>query len=321
MQIYRGFSKSFKTWLLCVIVAVSVISLHPLGAGQYPPVFDFESLLNTYFDDESGLISFQDGRIIFAPDGSFNGQIAVLNSANKIVADFSFYNDYKVKNGVYARALVQTPADVTLTNPDIYTIVWLVDGKPVTRLPVRLEVASGGDDPFNPGTKFSFDGYWRTFAFLTDVSDSDDIPELHYWLGGKDLAPGKNTGKPFIALYRDGKMVAHNKKQGPGIIRSGHFDRAKSFLYFPHEVKKSPNAVYFRLKDWLVDGKYEIRVTRLSDGEMIRSFDFNVSGGKFEEHPRTKFGYEPQTDFIAPRVQKKGSSSLELETAIWIEDR
>ena len=42
---------------------------------------------------------------------------------------------------------------------------------------------------------------------------------------------------------------------------------------------------------------------------------------QYVEHPRTKFGYEPQTDFIAPRVQKKGSTSLELTESIWIEDR
>jgi hypothetical protein len=222
---------------------------------------------------------------------------------------------------VYALATVKTPADVTLTEPGSYTIVWLVDGKPVTRLPVELEVVSQGDDPFNPGKKYRFDGYWRTFAFLTHVSQDDDIPELHYWLGGKDLAPGKNTGKSFVALYRNGKMVAHSKEQVPGIIKSGHFDRAKTFLYHPHEVKKSANAIPFQLKDWLVDGKYEIQVTRQSDDKMIRSFDFKVVDGKFEEHPRTKLGYQPHTDYIAPRVQKKGSTALELEKAVWIEDR
>lgn len=321
MEKFRPYNKPVKSGLMLLFFTVSMGLLSPLAAQQYAPTFDFDALLNTYFDDESGLISFQDGRVIFAPEGSFNGQIAVLNSANKIVANFSFYNEYKVKNGVYARAMVQTPADITLTQPGIYTIVWMVDDKPVTRLPVRLEIAAGGDDPFNPGKKYRFDGYWRTFAFLTNVAVSEDMTELHYWLGGKDLAPGKKTGKPFVVLYRDGKMVAHNKKQGPGIIRAGHFDRAKTLLYFPHDIKKEANAIPFRLKDWLVNGKYEIRVTRLSDGEKIRSFDFKVINGKFEAHPRTKFGYEPQTDFIAPRVQKKGSTILELEEAIWIEDR
>lgn len=307
--------------LLTVIISVFGLPLYPLTAQSYSPTFDFESVLNTYFDDTSGLISFQGGRIIFAPDEPFKGQIAVLNSANEIVADFSFYEDYSVKNGVYAEATAITPADVKLTRPDLYTIVWLVDGKPVTRLPVRLEVASEGNDPFNPGKTYRFDGYWRTFAFLTDISKPDDIPELHYWVGGKDLAPGKETGRPFVALYRDGEMVAHMKKQGPGHFRVGHFEQERTFLYHPHKRKESPNARYFQLKDWLVDGTYEIQVTREADGKMIRSFDFRVSGGKFEPHPRTKLGYQPQTDYIAPRVQKKGSTALELEEAFWIQDR
>ncbi len=313
--------KLFEVLLLTFMSAVCFLWSPPLAAQQYSPTFDFESVLNTYFDDTSGLISFQAGRIIFAPDAPFHGQIAVLNSANEMVADFSFYPDYKVKNGVYAEALVKTPADVTLTKPDLYTIVWVVNGKPVTRLPFRLEIASGGNDPFNPGKTYRFDGYWRTFAFLTDVSEADDFPELHYWLGGKDLPSGKNSDRPFIALYRDGDMVAHSKKQGPGIIRSGHFDRARTLLFHPHKKKESPNARHFLLKDWLVDGKYEILVTRESDGKQIRSFDFQVSNGQFEPHPRTKLGYQPQTDYIAPRVQSKGATGLELEEAVWIADR
>ena len=152
-----------------------------IGFGQtYSPTFDYEKVLNTYFDDESGLISFQDARVIFAPDGKFNGQIAVLDSDNKILADYRFYEDYKSKEGVYARVQVQTPADITLTKPGIYTIVYLVDGKPVTRLPVKLAQSSAGDDPFNPQKTFRFDGYWRTFAFIImNTWKGEKFPEVH----------------------------------------------------------------------------------------------------------------------------------------------
>lgn len=321
MEISIDFTKPFKSALLVLILSVSVFSITPLAAQQYPPTFDFEKVLNTYFDDESGLISFQDYRVIFAPEGEFNGQVAVLDSANKIIAHFPFYKEYRPKNGVYARVQVQTPADVTLAQPDIYTLVFLVDGKPVSRLPVRLESASAGNDPFNPAKTYRFDGYWRTFAFLTmGTYKGEKFPLLNYWLGGKDLAPDKKRGRPFVTLHRDGEMVAHSQKT-QGHFMTGHFKRAEINLYHPHEEGKEANAKTFYLRDWLVDGKYEIRVTRQSDSAMIRSFDFEVVDGKFEEHPRTKLGYEPQTDYIAPRVQQRGSTTLELTEAVWIEDR
>jgi hypothetical protein len=321
MQKYIYLKRPIRSALIILLISGSLFSITPVSAQQYTPTFDFEQVLNTYFDDESGLISFQNYRVIFAPEGAFNGLVAVLDSANKIIASFPFYKEYRPKNGIYARVQVQTPADVTLTKPGIYTLVYVVDGKPVTRLPVRLELASAGKDPFNPGKKYRYDGFWRTFAFITmGTYKGEKFPLLNYWLGGKDLTAGKDRGRPFVTLYRDGKMVAHSQKT-QGHFMTGHFDRAKINLYHPHKEGKEANAKAFLLNDWLVDGKYEIRVTRQSDGAMIRSFDFKVINGKFEEHPRTKFGYQPQTDYIAPRVQKKGSTILELTEAIWIQDR
>lgn len=321
MQTYIYFNKPIRSVLIILLIFASLFSITPLAAQQYAPTFDFENVLNTYFDDESGLISFQDSKVIFAPESAFNGRVAVLNSVNKIIASFPFLKEYRPKNGIYARVQIQTPADVTLTEPGIYTLVYVVDGKPVTRLPVRLELASSGNDPFNPKKTYRYDGYWRTFAFITmGTFKAEKFPLLNYWLGGKDLAAGKNRGRPFVILYRDGNMVAHSQKT-QGHFMTGHFKHAEINLYHPHKQGKEYNAKPFLLKDWLVDGKYEIRVTRQSDGAMIRSFDFKVVNGKFEEHPRTKLGYQPQTDYIAPRVQKRGSTTVELTEAIWIEDR
>jgi hypothetical protein len=292
-----------------------------LYAQQYSPTIDFENVLNTYFDSESGLISFRDARVIFAPEGKFNGQIAVVDADNKVVNSFSFYKDYKYRAGVYARALVKTPADVTLTRPGIYSIVFLVDKKPVTRLPFKLVQSSAGDDPFNPQKKYRFDGYWRTFAFIVMRTwKGEDFPEVHYWVGGMDLPEGKRRGSQIVTLFRDGKLVAHSKR-GVGTIQPGHFKEVRSSLYHVHPAGKEANAIPFLLEDWQVEGIYELRVNRQSDKTALRSFDFKVVNGKIEGHPRSKFGYKPQVDYIAPRVQKKGATSLELTEAIWIEDR
>ncbi len=312
-------------WLFATALGVVLLAVTAwpgaATAAQHPPTFDFEKVLDTYLDDTSGLISFTDYRVIFAPNGEFNAVVAVLAPAGQIVASFPFAKEYRPKEGIYGRVQVETPADVSLSEPGIYTIVFVVDGVPVTRMPVKLVRVDGGDDPFNPGATYQFDGYWRTFAFLTMGSHKGEaFPVVNYWLGGMDLAPGTVRGRPFVTLYRDGAAVAHSQRT-QGHYREGHFRHAEISLYHPHPKGKEATARPFVLSDWLVDGDYELRVTRQPDGALLRSFDFEVANRSFVPHPRTVLGYQPQTDYIAPRVQKRGATSPELVEAIWIEDR
>ncbi len=309
-----------KTTPLLAILILALVG--PLHAQQYAPTIDFESLLNTYIDDKSGLISFQKTRIIFAPDGKFNGRVAVLNSDNKVLGHFSFYEDYQAKNGVYAQSLVKAPADITLTKPDIYTIAYVIDNKPATRLPFRLIQSSAGDDPFKPEKTYHADGYWRTLAFiLMDEWKGEEWPRVYYWLGGVDLPTGKKRASQIVTLFRNGEIVAHSKRTASDVIEPGHFKQVKNHLYHPHSAGKEYKARPFLLSDWLVDGTYELRVNRLSDKVALRSYDFRVSNSTIEPHPRSKLGYQPHIDYIAPRVQKRGATSLEMVEAIWIEDR
>ncbi len=67
---------------LLLICALTIFPAH----ADNPPAIDFESIMNGYFDDSSGLISFGDYRIAFAPEGQFNGLVAVLNAKGEIVA-------------------------------------------------------------------------------------------------------------------------------------------------------------------------------------------------------------------------------------------
>jgi len=312
----------FRTGRVVLAVILLVSPVTQLLAQKYSPAIDYESVMSTYFDAESGLIVFKEATVIFAPDGKFNGQVVVLDSKNKILGKFDFYKDYKYKRGVYAKAYAKPPAEITLTRPGVYTIVYLVDGKPVTRMPVRLVQTSAGSDPFKPQKKYQFDGYWRTFAYIAmhNSSGNDMLPKVHYWLGGKDLPAGKRRDTTIMTLFRNGKLVAHGKRRGSGTIQSGYFRPQRSSLFFPHTKKESSNARLFMLKDWLVDGKYELRMNRLSDKVLLRSYDFKVVNGKFEPHPRSRLGYQPQTDYIAPRAQNK-AGGFATEEVIWIEDR
>ena len=62
---------------LTLVVAALVA---PLAAAQHKPVFIYEQLLDTYFDDSSGLISFGSYDIAFAPEAPLNAAVAVVDS-------------------------------------------------------------------------------------------------------------------------------------------------------------------------------------------------------------------------------------------------
>jgi hypothetical protein len=72
------------------------------------------------------------------------------------------------------------------------------------------------------------------------------------------------------------------------------------------------------MADLAVGGAFELNVTRSSDGAVLRDFTVTVAEGQIAPLASTQLGFEPPTDFIAPRVLRKGSTVYEFEDAIWI---
>lgn len=308
--------------MLTRLAALLLAFTSSLSIAQNQPVFIYEQLLDTYFDDTSGLISFGTYDLAFPPDAPFNAAVAVVNSENTVVESFPFFPDYKNKEGAFARAMVQGPADVTLTEPGVYNIVFLVDGQPATRLAVALEQTSAGDDPFDPEKTYRFYGLWQVYAHLT-MSEwkGEDWPILSFWAGSRDLTQQDAFTEPFsVTLTRDGETIAHSKKT-ENVIRNGHYKRLEVKLYEPHTEKETPNAVPFTRAGWIEDGDYELIVTRAGDGKEIRRFVYTAKDGKIGRLPQTDLGHEPRLDAIVPRVRKKGSTGFEFVEAIWLQQK
>lgn len=304
-----------------VVLSASLVFASTVTAQEQTPVFTFDSMMNSYFDDSTGQVSFGDYMVAFAPPAPFQGAAVVADAKSIVLASFKFFPDYQFNEQVFGRVRIQGPADHALTEPAVYSLVFLIDGKPVSRLPFLLKQTGAGDDPFNPAKTYAFDGYWRTFAYLTyGTYDEEKTVELHCWIGGLDLPEGKTKDAYFVELKRNGEVVAYSKRT-LGHIAQGHFEYQKLSLFHPHTDRQTPNAELFMAKDWEVDGDYEVLFTRTSDGAMIRSYNFTSSGGKIQPHPRSALDYEPRVDFIAPRVQKRGSNMVEMIEAVWIEDR
>jgi hypothetical protein len=306
-------------FIVAACVAFGALGLANPGHAQNPPAVVFESMLDSYFDNTSGYVSFVNYDIAFAPKGPAKGQVGIVDSKGKILAQHRFSETYKIRNEVFGRVLVTGTPGIKLTEPGRYLMVFAMNGKLISRFPFTLIQTGAGADPFNPTKTYAFDGPWRKVAHITqDTFKGQPIPVFTVWLGGLDMAKPNTHQAYFQArLLSGGKVVAHSKSQ-TSFYSGGHFKRRKFLLFQPHDVKKAANAIPFTMKDLLKDGTYELNLTRRSDGAKLRSFNITVDKGKFRILKRTTLGYKPAHDFIVPRVTKKGSTAYEYEKAIWI---
>jgi hypothetical protein len=307
-----------KTALALWVVAAASASAMTAETAAPPPRFVFESMLDQYFDDSSGLLSFGDVELAFAPEPPFAGAVAVVNSENTIVAKFDYFPDYVVREGVFARARVQGPADVTLTTPGVYNIVYLIDGQPVSRLPVVLEETSTGDDPFNPEKTYRYFGLWERYAHVTmGEYKGEAFPLLTFWAGARDLGE-KKRGEGFNAtLSRDGEVIGHSIAQR-GSIEDRHYRRVTTILYRPHDDKNAANAEPLLKAEWFKDGDYEITIRRASDDTVLRTFVYSAKDGAMVPLAESSLSHEPAIDTVLGRVSRKNRTQFEFHEASWI---
>jgi hypothetical protein len=276
-------------------------------------------MLNTYFDDESGLISIRDIDLAFAPEGEFNASVVLIDSNNTVIKSHKFYPEPRWREGVFARLTEVGPADFQLTEPGIYNLIYMIDGKPTSRFAFILEQTSEGDDPFDPVKKYRFYGLWQVYGYLTMNTWNDEpFPQLNLWLGGRDLPEGETKEMFHATLKHDDKVLAHSKET-QGFFHDGHYQETQVSLCHPHTKREIPNAKPYMLSDWTaIDGEYTIEITRQSDGALIRSFKVTVKDGKIQNLPNTDLDTEPHLDYITPRVIKKGANMYGFVEAIWL---
>ncbi len=308
-----------KKWTcaLCLLCALS------LGAGaaaaqDNPPAVLFEGMMETFFGDDNGLVVLGDYDVVFAPEGQVNAVVAIVDAEGTVLAQYPFYPDYGNRDGVFGRIKVQKPADVQLTEPGTYTMVFAMDGAAISRFPFVLKQTGAGDDPYNPVKTFAFDGHWRRLAHIRfGGSKENPIPKFTLWMGSLDMADPDTFQAFYLAvLLRDEEVVAHSKRQ-TSFYSGGHFERKEFSLYHPHEKSAEANARDFAMAD-LADGQYDLLIVRAEDRKPLRYFTFTVAQGEIQPLPQTQLGFEPASDFMVPRVRKRGSTGYEFEEVVWI---
>lgn len=308
--------KSSVLFQLCVAASLTLPSPAATQPPAHPPAIDLESMLDTFFHNENGLMRFDEYVIAFAPAGGIDGKVVLMNEARRVIAEFPFFREYRNTDGVFARAAVQGPADLQLSEPGAHTLQFVVGGTPVSRLPFVVDKSVGGD-PLNPKTTFRLRGPWSNMGHLTmRTAREQQIPVLSFWVGSADLPDGAARGMFTAQLFRNGQLVATSKRS-QGEIFAGHYKRTTIDLYRPHQQRQEQNAEVFAFADWVVNGSYELRISRQSDNAVLRSFRYTADGA-IRPLPQTELSHTPTLDYITPRIARKNTNTFEIIEAIWL---
>ncbi|MFA5633230.1 MAG: hypothetical protein WC997_17110 [Porticoccaceae bacterium] len=288
--------------------------------AQQLPSIAFESLLDTPFHP-SGVLAFDNLDVVFAPPPPVQGRIDVVKiKGGETIASFNSLPDYRMADKAFARMAFVGPAHAQLNEPGAYEVRVFINGTLATAMPFTARV-SGADDPFNPDKTWAYEGPWSKWGYFTmrPLRDTEVI-DLVYWTGKEDLAPGTTKDALQAKLLRGGKVIAHSSGY-KGHIANERFRRHDLTLYEPHEAAKEPNPVPLSIANLMEPGKYELRLERGSDNKVLRTFRFSTKDGRIVPHSRTDLKHNPATEFIAPRVLKKGTSSYEFVAVEWLESR
>lgn len=326
--LYRRLSTRFIAVLVVgILQGATAMSIH---ASSPPlPSIDFEAMLDTRMYPSGMLgIGASGYSLVFAPQGSpVDAGVEVVSASAGAVAMHRFRPEFRVTHLAFGMMQLDGPGDVQLPSAGAYELRFHVSGRVASVLPFEAH-RSSGDDPFAPQATWSYSGPWERWGYLIgtdyrDLKSGADIKAVNlvWWTGQRDLAAGTTRAEPAAAeLYRDGTMVAHSRRNTMS-IHPEHYRRERPWTLFrPHAEKDSNVAHALSTQELLGSpGTYELRVKRVKDAAVVRRFRFTVQDNKVVPHPRTVLGHQPATQYIAPRVIKKGSNVYEFTEAIWIE--
>ncbi len=294
------------------ILGLLLFAAWPAQAQTYAPAVDAVSLLGMRYYAHSGGFMVEGLQLVFPPADDLEGELTVANAAGETVARVPLNVRRWSEWPAFAVLAPVGPGIAHLNAPGAYTMTVRLGGDVVGELAYTV-TAEGGDDPFNPQKAYFREGPWRTQAYLSAPSEKpDEALRLNYWTSLREIgADGQITIS--LRLTRGGAEVAHS--------RSDFVASSPNWQYFSHRLVKPDGTKNFTLADLTArDGAYAL--TLLAAGKAVKTYAFQVDGGKVQPSPRSALSAEPRGDFLTPRrinTSAGSGSRYFMEEIFWIE--
>lgn len=297
-------------------VAFSLLALPP-GADtqESKPAVEYESLLNLRFYEPTGGFLVDGLKMVFPPPAAQPITFTIARASGETVAEVPLRLEPMGDFPAFARLLPKwVPGSIVVGKTGDFVMSVKVGAQVVTSMQFSLK-EERSTDPFNPKSRFVREGPWDDIAFLSvPMDDPTAHVAFNWWMSLRELPAG--TARPLCTIHfmQGAREVAASRSP---VVPSTH---DWQFLSGEVVVGKTPRAEYLTMQELTKrDGAFTVVVK--VNAKPVKSYRFQVNGGRVQGLDRSRLDYEPHSGFISPRyidTSAGTTSRYKMKEAYWI---
>ena len=285
--------------------------------GQsYKPAIEYQSLMNMRYYEANGGFLVEDLQLVFPPANIGDAKLVVADQSGQVVdsvplrfetMEFPAFGRFRPASG--------NPGNVRVGRSGSFSMSVIVDGQTISAMPFTLREETS-TDPFRPGHRFVRDGSWRDLAYFSVVPDDPNGQvDFSWWLSTSELPAGMKEPPVTIHLLVNGKEIAASR--GPVIPTTN------DWYFYEHKqlnVPTLPRSHWLTLAD-ITKQNGEISLVVKANGQPVKTYKAQVSGGQVQRLPRNALNFEPHANFISPRfidVSAGTNSRYKMFEMYWV---
>lgn len=281
------------SWLgLVILVAVAA----SVSAQTYKPAIEYQSLMNLRYYEAQGNFLVEDLQLVFPPANMDGAKLVIADQGGGVIdtlplryeaMEFPAFGRFRPESG--------NPGIVRVGRSGSFVMAVVLDGQTITSMPFSLKEETSAD-PFRPGHRFVRGGPFPDLAYFSVVPDDPNGEvTFNWWMSLREIPSGAKGARVTLHLMANGKEIASRTDPVIPSLNDWEFTAHRQL-----SVPTLPRNHWLTLVD-LTKLNGEIDVVVKANGQPIKTYKTQVSGGQLQRLPRNALSFEPHAEFIAPR--------------------
>lgn len=302
---------------LFVLASFLLFTTNAVLAQNYRPAIEHESLLSMRFYEATGGFLVEGLEVVFPPAGNEPATFEITKPSGEVVASVPLRLERIEGFPAFAvfRPAIGNPGNVKVAQTGDFVMSVKIGNVAITKVPFSLKEEVSGD-PFKPGKSYVREGPWRDLAFAATITDDPNaFLQFNWWMSTRELPAGMSRPKVTVHVLHNGKEIAASR--GPVVP-----DTLDWYFYERHELYMPtlPKNKWLTLAD-LTKLNGEIAFVVKANGQPLKTYKTQVSGGQLRGLEQSRLGYEPHAAFISPRyvdLADRSRSSFTMRDMFWL---
>ncbi|HEY0728032.1 MAG TPA: hypothetical protein VGD38_08200 [Pyrinomonadaceae bacterium] len=302
---------------LFILASFLLFTTNAVLAQNYRSAIEHESLLSMRFYEATGSFLVEGLEVVFPPAGNEPATFQITKPGGEVVASVPLRLEPIEGFPAFAvfRPAVGNPGNVKVAQTGDFVMSVKIGNVAITKVPFSLKEQVSGD-PFKPGKTYVREGPWRDLAFAATITDDPNaFLQFNWWMSTRELPAGITRPKVTVHVLHNGKEIAASR--GPVVP-----DTLDWYFYERHELYMPtlPKNKWLTLAD-LTKLNGEIAFVVKANGQPVKTYKTQVSGGQLRGLEQSRLGYEPHASFISPRyvdLADRSRSSFTMRDMFWL---